>query len=177
MLHLKWNSGRKGRTCQGSPFGPFFHLRCDIRFFLALLYTMGTALLLLRRRGPSHSSMADISALILCASSSTTALLAAQVTSASSSASSSISIDSDCIDRFPHDGEKFTERFPHDGEKFTERLEGLARRREEKTLYGETAEETGSAEKARAAAAATKATKASEQEFVIELEEGELVGE
>ena len=60
---------------------------------------------------------------------------------------------------------------------FEPTLEGLARRREEKTLYGETAEETGSAEKARAAAAATKATKASEQEFVIELEEGELVGE
>ena len=51
-------------------------------------------------------------------------------------------------------------------------FDGLERAREEKTLYGETAEEeAGSAEKARAAAATT-ATKASEQEegFVIELD-------
>lgn len=70
-------------------------------------------------------------------------------------------ISGDSIDRFPHDGVKLTERF-----------EGFARKREEKTLYGDAAaDETGSAEKARAAAATT-ATKASGQEFVIEFDLG-----
>ena len=52
-------------------------------------------------------------------------------------------------------------------------FEGFARKREEKTLYGDAAaaDETGSAEKARAAAATT-ATKASGQEFVIEFDLG-----
>ena len=50
-------------------------------------------------------------------------------------------------------------------------FEGFARKREEKTLYGDAADETGSTEKARAAAATT-ATKASGQEFVIEFDLG-----
>merc|ERR1719192_523446 len=107
---------------------------------------MGTTLRFLRR-GRSHSSRAAISAFSLCASSSTTALLAAQVTSCSSaSASMDSDISGGSIDRFPHDGVKLTERF-----------EGFARKREEKTLYGDAAAayETGSAEKARAAAATT----------------------
>ena len=51
-------------------------------------------------------------------------------------------------------------------------FEGFARKREEKTLYGDAADETGSTEKARVAAAATTATKASGQEFVIEFDWG-----